>query len=232
MARLEDHSEIELKLTVVGDDPEGLLDAVATLEGLGEYALGPVQRHRLHDVYWDTPEKRLHEHGLTLRLRRMDAQLLFTAKSGTNAKDGLFTRHELERPATPENWHVVRAALAAGGVDLDGVAAREGTPAEWMGAGGLIVTQDRTTDRRARDVLRDDRAVAELALDHTTFRFRTLVVEYREIEVEQKGDEPIELVRLGEVLAASFPGRLEPSTMGKYSRGLSIERQLRAANLI
>jgi inorganic triphosphatase YgiF len=72
MARLEDHSEVELKLTVVGDDPDGLLDAVATLDRLGEYELGPVRRHRLRDVYWDTPEKRLREHGLTIRLRRMD----------------------------------------------------------------------------------------------------------------------------------------------------------------
>jgi inorganic triphosphatase YgiF len=232
MARLEDHSEIELKLTVIGDDPDGLLDAVARLERLGEYELGLLRRHRLRDVYWDTPARGLREHGLTLRLRRMNDQVLFTAKGGTSAKDGVFRRYELERPATLDNWHVVRAALAAGGVDLDGFAAREGTPAEWMAACGLIVTQDRTTDRRTREVLSNGGTVAELALDHTTFRFRTLVVEYREIEVEQVGDEPIDLVALGSVLAESYPGRLEPSTMGKYKRGLTIEQQLRAAKLI
>src|SRR3712207_2252851 len=176
MARLEDHSEVELKLTVVGDDPDGLLDAVATLDSLGDYGLGLVRRHRLRDVYWDTPRRRLREHGLTLRLRRMDDQLLFTAKGGTDAKDGLFRRYELERPATFENWHVVRTALAAGGVDLDGFAARDGTPAEWMACCGLIVTQDRTTDRSTRELVDDDRVVGELALDRTTFRYRTLVV--------------------------------------------------------
>ncbi len=232
MARLEDHSEVELKLTVVGGDPGGLLDAVAALDRLGEYALGPVRRHRLRDVYWDTPRKLLREHGLTLRLRRMDDQLLFTAKGGTTARDGLFRRHELERPATLENWHLVRDALAGGGVKVDGFAASEGSPAEWLAACGLIVTQDRTTDRRARDVLAGDRAVAELALDHTTFRFRTLSVEYREIEVEQTGDEPVDLAELGRLLATTFPGLLEPSTMGKYARGLTLERKLRAAKLI
>lgn len=232
MARLEDHSEVELKLTVIGDDPDGLLDAVATLERLGEYELGLLRRHRLRDVYWDTPARGLREHGLTLRLRRMDDHLLFTAKGGTSAKDGVFRRYELERPATLDNWHVIRAALAAGGVDLDGFAAREGAPAEWMAARGLIVTQDRTTDRRTREVLSNGSSVAELALDHTTFRFRTLAVEYREIEVEQVGDEPLDLVGLGSVLAESYPGRLEPSTMGKYKRGLTIEQQLRAAKLI
>ena len=193
MARLEDHSEIELKLTVVGDDPDGLLDAVATLARLGEYELGQLRRHRLRDVYWDTPKRQLRKHGLTLRLRRMNDQVLFTAKGGTSAKDGLFRRYELERPATLEHWHEVRMALAAGGVPLDGFAARDGTPAEWMACCGLIVTQDRTTDRRTRDVLDAGRVVGEMALDRTTFRFRTLVVEYREIEVEQVGDGEIDL---------------------------------------
>ena len=232
MARLEDHSEVELKLTVVGDDPDGLLDAVATLDRLGDYELGRLDRRRLRDVYWDTPKRQLRHHGLTLRLRRQDDQVLFTAKGGTSSKDGVFRRYELERPATFDNWHVVRTALAAGGVDLDGFAARDGNPAEWMASCGLIVTQDRTTDRRTREVCRDGTAVAELALDRTTFRFRTMVVEYREIEVEQLGDELIDLVALGGVLAASFPGRLEPSTMGKYKRGLTIEQHLRAAKLL
>ncbi len=232
MARLEDHSEIELKLTVVGDDPDGLLDVVAALERLGEYELGLPRRHRLRDVYWDTPKRQLRQHGLTLRLRRMDDQVLFTAKGGTSAKDGLFRRYELERPATFENWHVVRTVLKAGGVSLDGFVAREGSPAEWMAASGLIVTQDRTTDRRTREVCRDGTVVAELALDRTTFRFRTLVVEYREIEVEQVGDREVDLTSLGQVLAEAFPGRLEPSTMGKYKRGLTIEKQLRAARLL
>src|SRR3712207_1547701 len=200
MARLEDHSEVELKLTVVGDDPDGLLDAVATLDRLGDYGLGLTRRHRLRDVYWDTPERRLREHGLTLRLRRMDDQVLFTAKGGTSSKDGLFRRYELERPATFENWHVVRTALAAGGVDLDGFAARDTTPAEWLACSGLIITQDRTTDRRTREVLGEGAVVGELALDRTTFRFRTLVVEYREIEVEQVGDGDIDLASLGAVL--------------------------------
>ncbi len=101
-----------------------------------------------------------------------------------------------------------------------------------MAAAGLVVTQDRTTDRRTREVLYKGDAVAELALDRTTFRFRTLVVEYREIEVEQMGDEPTDLVGLGAILTASYPGRLEPSTMGKYRRGLTIEQQLRDAKLI
>ena len=232
MARLEDHSEVELKLTVVGDDPDGLLDAVATLERLGEYDLGRPRRHRLRDIYWDTPERGLREHGLTLRLRRMDDQALFTAKGGTSARDGLFRRYELERPATLDNWQVVRDVLAAGGVDLDGSAAPEGSPAEWLADCGLIVTQDRTTDRRAREVQDSGRVVAELALDHTTYGFRALTADYREIEVEQVGDAPIDLVALGAHLTAAFPGRLEPSTMGKYSRGLTLERQLRAAKLI
>lgn len=232
MPRLEDHSEVELKLTLVGDDPDGLLDRVAALDRLGDDELGPVRQHQLRDVYWDTPKRRLRHHGLTLRIREMDGATFFTAKGGTSSKDGLFRRYELELPATLDNWHAMREALASFGASFTGFAAREGSPAEWLAASGLILTQDRTTARRTREVRHGGRPIAELALDHTTFRFRTLVVEYREIEIEQLSDGEVDLYAFRDILSDLFPGRLEASTMGKYSRGLLLERHLTSAGLI
>jgi triphosphatase len=234
MARLEDHAEVELKLTVVGDDPDGVLDALASVETLGDEPLGPVRRHALRDRYWDTADFALRRAGLTLRVREQDGAELFTVKGGTSSKGGVFRRYELELPATRESWGTVLEALASHGVPLDGDAdpGRGGAPADWVRATGLIVTQDRTTDRRTRAVLRDDRPVAELALDCTTFRLRGLDIRYREVEVETLAEDAPDLGLLGERIVALFPGRLEPSTMGKYSRGLALEKQLRASGLV
>jgi len=232
MARLADHTEIEFKLTVVGDDPDGLLDAIAALDCIGDDALGPAQVLRLHDVYWDTEQSALRDHGLSLRLRWSGGAAVFTAKGGAGSDDGLFRRQELELPATPEKWESVRQAVSDNGVTLGAAEATTGAPEAWLAKSGLVVTQDRVTERRTRAVLRGGKSVAELALDRTTFRLRSLEVRYREVEVEQLGNAAIDLDAVGRALTARFPGRLEPSTMGKYGRGLALERQLQSAGLL
>src|SRR3954447_16944661 len=98
--RLQDHMEIELKLTVLGDSPNAVLDAVATLECLGNGRLGPPVEHRLLDVYWDIPDLSMRARHLSLRLRQIDDALVFTVKGGTSSSEGLFQRYELEIPAT------------------------------------------------------------------------------------------------------------------------------------
>src|SRR4051812_3683360 len=102
--RLQDNLEVELKLSVTGDDPDALLDEVATLEGIGTMRLSPAQEHRLHDIYWDLPSRGLRSKQLSLRLRQIDDRFVFTAKGGTSNSDGLFRRYELEVPANQENW--------------------------------------------------------------------------------------------------------------------------------
>lgn len=230
--RLQDHVEVELKLTVVGDDPDAVLDQVAELNSIADLRLGPPETHRLHDLYWDFPDRSMRNQHLSLRLRQIDDRQVFTAKGGTSSSDGLFRRYELEVPATPENWLGIRAALKSEGASLqDGTERLEGDPADWIAAAGLAVTQDRTTRRTIRyayDPAAPDQPASELALDRTRFQFGTLTVDYWEIEIEQM-DPDGSPVELGVWLMARFPGRLEFSTMGKYSRGLTIERELREA---
>src|SRR5205823_10485936 len=101
--RLQDHVEVELKLTVVSDNPDIVLDRVAQLGRVGPYALGPASDHRLHDIYWDLPDSSLRAQHLSIRLRQIDDRLVFTAKGGTSSVEGLFRRYELEVPATLDN---------------------------------------------------------------------------------------------------------------------------------
>jgi inorganic triphosphatase YgiF len=228
--RLQDNLEVELKLSVIGDDPNAFLDEVAGLRQLGSLRLEPAEDHHLRDIYWDLPDGGLRAHRLSLRLRQIDERLVFTAKGGTSNSEGLFRRYELEVPATRENWIDLRAVLVGEGVALRDELTGD-TPGMWLRSAGLSPTQDRATHRTVRYAYPDaavDRPLAELALDRTRFDFGTAMVDYWEIEIEQLdgGDEaPREL---GRALVALYPDRLEPSTMGKYSRGLAIERELRA----
>jgi inorganic triphosphatase YgiF len=228
--RLQDNYEVELKLTVTGDDPDALLDEIATLDRLGGVRLAGAVDHQLRDVYWDLPDGSLRARKLSLRLRQIDDQQVFTVKGGTSSSDGLFRRYELEVPVTLENWREVRGVLNRESVPLPDIVSGE-IPDDWLRAVGLVPTQDRTTRRtaiHAFDGPLGSRPLAELALDRTRFDFGRVLVDYWEIEVEQLGEHGDAIPRaLGRALLERYPGRLEPSTMGKYSRGLALERELR-----
>jgi hypothetical protein len=102
-----------------------------------------------------------------------------------------------------------------------------------MRQAGLVVTQDRQTRRTVKyayAAATPDQPLVEVALDRTRFDFERVHVDYWEIEVEQLHgvDGADEAPRvLGRALLDRYAGRLELSTMGKYSRGLLIERELR-----
>ena len=229
--RLRDNLEVELKLSVVGDDPDGFLDGIAALRQLGPLRLEPAEDHLLRDIYWDLPDGGLRVSHLSLRLRQIDDRTVFTAKGGTSNRDGLFRRYELEVPATRENWVELRDVLVAEGVKL-GNGVHGDQPEAWLRESGLTPTQDRSTRRTIRYAVVDgasERRLAELALDRTRFDFGKVLVNYWEIEIEQLGGGDEAPRELGRALVALYPDRLEPSTMGKYSRGLTIERELRAA---
>ena len=228
--RLQDNLEVELKLSVIGDDPDVLLDEVAGLRQLGAMRLEAADDHQLRDIYWDLPDGGLRAHHLSLRLRQIDERSVFTAKGGTSNSEGLFRRYELEVPATPENWIELRGVLVGEGVTL-GEGLTGDDPEAWLRGAGLTPTQDRSTRRTVRYAYPDastDTPLAELALDRTRFDFGKVLVDYWEIEIEQLGGGDEAPRELGRALITLFPDRLEPSTMGKYSRGLTIERELRA----
>ena len=227
--RLQDNLEIELKLSVTGDNPDALMDEVSRLEGLGGLKLGPVEDHRLHDIYWDLSGGGMRPLKVSLRLRQIDDRRVFTVKGGTSSSEGIFKRYELEVPATRENWREVRAVLIGEGVTLRDDEAGD-TPDAWLRSAGLTPTQDRSTRRSVKYVYSDassDEPLAELALDRTCFDFGKARVDYWEIEVEQLNGHENAPKELGRALLDHYPDRLELSTMGKYSRGLAIERELR-----
>lgn len=81
--------EIELKLEL---SPEGAEAVLAS-----ELLAGECDDVSLHAVYFDTPDRRLHAAGLTLRIRQEDGDAVQAVKAGDGSA-GLFSRGEWELP--------------------------------------------------------------------------------------------------------------------------------------
>jgi inorganic triphosphatase YgiF len=223
---LSDREEVELKLAVVGASPHQLFAEIERLEELDGRRLTPPERHRIHDLYWDTPSRDLGHRHLTLRLRDIDGQPMFTAKGSSRSTQGLFRREEMELPANRESWAAVSLALRARGARLHESDLTGTDPASWLEAAGLSITQDRSTERVVRYALMGGERIAELALDAVRYRFGAESRDYFEVEIEQLGGGEASTHALGNALMTLFPGRLRPASMGKYSHGLRLQREL------
>lgn len=84
--------EYELKLDLTLEEAAALAQ-----RGLGGRVKAGRSR-RLVGVYYDTPEGRLREHGLTLRIRHTGEGFVQTVKAAGEAGAGLFDRGEWEGP--------------------------------------------------------------------------------------------------------------------------------------
>ena len=217
--------EVEFKLVPLGPDPARALAAVADLDALAGHELGPLRRHTIRDVYWDTPAGDLAAIRATLRVREIDGETRFTLKGRGGSQGGLFTRQELEVPANADGWRRIRAELAALGVELP-APSPDRAPSSWPADAGLRATQDRATSRLARVVSLGGVAVAELALDTTEYRFGDRRVTHREVEIEQLPGSGSTARTLGEALLELMPAAFERGTMGKYARGLQLARAM------
>jgi len=85
--------EQEMKLAVNGDRKLNL----AELDWLTAIT-GEQQQLHLRTEYFDTPQLKLKQQGIALRMRQMDDQWVQTVKSSGQVKDGLHQREEWEHP--------------------------------------------------------------------------------------------------------------------------------------
>ncbi len=87
-------TEIELKLTI---DPAHV-ERLRRHPVLKSMVQGKPRRHKLHSIYFDTPEQDLLRAGFALRLRRISGCWVQTVKDGGSAEGGLHRRNEWEWP--------------------------------------------------------------------------------------------------------------------------------------
>ena len=192
--------ERELKLT--GELPD--LSSVTNIAG---HALKFSHLERQENTYFDTSDAKLRALSWTLRLRKLEGdEAVFTLKGASQTSDGFATREELE----------VRVVGASSIRDLTDpeILARISSVTNLESLMPLLTLE---TVRRVFDL----EGVGELALDQVKVLRGdgSVAEEFTELELElldsvtQEDIAPV-------VMALKRMSKLEPSSMGKFSRAL------------
>jgi inorganic triphosphatase YgiF len=186
--------EIELKLAL-SPEASTVLEA-STLLG------APASRSILHSTYFDTPDKRLHQNGMSLRIRSDGDARVQTVKADNDHSIGLFTRSEWEMPI-PGTVPI-----------LDGRNPIQSLLGHEVDAIGAIFTVE--VERICWSVLRDG-ADIEVALDRGAVIAGERRQSFCEIELELKAGDPTALFALADHIDAIVPVRL--GVLSKAERG-------------
>jgi inorganic triphosphatase YgiF len=83
-----EHAKIELKLLA----PQGSLEKLREAPVIVQHARNRGAFHRLETVYYDTPERLLFQHGMSLRVRRSGKHFIQTLKLLPNSGQPLMRR--------------------------------------------------------------------------------------------------------------------------------------------
>lgn len=204
--------EIELKLAISNET----LDRLADSELLRDRAGSPAQTHDLHAIYYDTPDGRLRDRGLSLRVRAVDGRYVQTLKGAADAVGQLGRpEYEVERDGpTPD----LRAFDDAAVLDRVGLV----SPDE------LVSVFETRVRRRVVTLAWTEGAappsLIEVALDRGSVRANGRDAPINELELELKAGEAAALYELVTALRRVAPLRIEP--LSKSDRGwlLAAER--------
>ncbi|WP_020651685.1 CYTH and CHAD domain-containing protein [Massilia niastensis] len=202
--------ETELKLKV----PPAALERMRSHPVLSERSQGAPREHHLTDTYYDTPERELWKHGLSLRVRNDNDTWVQTAKTAGARFCGLDQRGEWES-ALPDGQP--RPGLLARQV-------RDGRLADVLTAPGIAQRLQpvfrSSTRRTSWDIpLADGRQLA-CALDAGDLACGDRHTEISELELELKRGDPAELFELALDLHRDIP--LEMSNDSKAARGYAM----------
>lgn len=203
--------EIELKLALPCADPAGLLQRLARTSPL---ARRKPQTLQLHNVYYDTPDQRLRQQRVALRIRKVDgsgtAQWLQTLKTAGNSTSALSQRGEWETPVPGEQLQ--RSAL-------------EATPWTELDPDGSLFAALQpcfatTFERTLWTVRQRDGSVVEVALDRGTTLSNGQQAPICELELELLAGPPQALFTLARQIARTVA--VLPSQTSKAARGYQL----------
>lgn len=211
-------TETELKFQV----PEARREAVRAALAGGDAGGGSVQQLRAY--YVDTPDRRLAEAGIALRLRREDRRWVQTLKA---RGDGMFSRLEHEVPVS---------APARGKPPVMDLNAFAGTAAEAalrsaLGDDAPALQVIFTTDvRRTRRLVKSGRSIIEVALDEGALYAAGASWPLCEVEFELKAGALADLIALARRWVARFHLWLDVRT--KADRGDQLARGQKAGPVV
>jgi triphosphatase len=196
-------AEIELKLLA----PQGALEKLREAPVIVQHARNRGAFHRLETVYYDTPERLLFQHGMSLRVRHSGKHFIQTLKLPPNSGQPL-ARRQWEAPVdgiTPD-----LARLPADEV---------GDPVTTLTNDALVPVFATKVRRHARQLDLPDASV-EIAFDEGTIEAGARQQVLSEIELELKSGNAGVLFDLGTQLLDAAP--LQVGTRSKAERGYAL----------
>ncbi|WP_114954507.1 CHAD domain-containing protein [Sphingosinicella terrae] len=193
--------EVELKFDLDADGP-------ALVGAAGALATTPTDVREHETVYFDTPDRRLHKAGYSLRVRRSGERCIQTIKRRNGGSVGLFVRDEWESEVS--GFDIARADLAAGA--LKDVLSRAETAS--------LVPLVTTRFRRTRWLIERGSGRIEVALDEGEVGCAADRAPIRELELELLEGKPGTLFRLAEEIGTAVPLRL--GVLSKGERGYAL----------
>jgi inorganic triphosphatase YgiF len=201
--RKDTKEEVELKLLVPPGKMEQLLTTPIIIRHAGS---GGVTR-QLDAIYYDTPDRALRNHGLSLRVRRSGDQYVQTLKRAP--LDGQpFARSEWETLVDSKLPDLTQIPTAEIGAPLDSLSAEQ------------LHTIFTTKVERQTQQLELPDAVIEVAFDEGTIEAGEHCEPLTEIELEVKSGDPRVLYDVGIDLLEVMPLRL--GTQSKADRGYAL----------
>lgn len=198
--------EIELKLALL--DP-GDLDKVTEDSFLLSLAVTKWQEAQLISTYYDTKQQSLMKHRFTFRIRSVGQMFEATVKAGGNSIGGLHERQEWNAP--------IEVAVADAKIFA---ATTVGESLRALVSGDALIPLFTTNFIRWTLLVQYGTSLIEVALDQGEVVVGDLTVPILEMELELKSGIPLDLIRLGAILAERFKLRLEQKS--KYQRGLCL----------
>ncbi len=203
VVRRPEQAEIELKLLA----PQGALEQLREMPVIVQHARNRGAVHRLETVYYDTPERLLFRHGMSLRVRRSGKHFIQTLKLLPNAG----------RPLTRRQWEASVDNVAP---DLERLPVDEvGDPVTTLTNDALVPVFATRIRRHARQLDLPDASV-EIAFDEGMIEAGGRQEVLSEIELELKSGNAGILFDLGTQLLDAAP--LQVGTRSKAERGYAL----------
>lgn len=221
-----EETEIEIKLVVISDRTEEILEWIAARGELDGFSLVSMTEQSIRDIYFDTPGHALRAADLALRVRRVNWASVLALKGKSRRVGDAIERFEAERPWSAAGLADIVRLLSQHGAPL----AADPPPAvhdpeTTLQALDLLPFQERLTQRARRHIVDRERAVVgELAIDRSVFALGEHRVRHFEIEMEATGPASLAaMATVSKALLAAWPDELRVWEHSKVATGRAIE---------